>query len=186
MPRVWLGAAPSSGQRGLGPRARPWRGARCFGRGSAPEPRRASPVWFSLGVDSAPVASRDDWLAVRLTCVFVDVAVVVAVLARPVARCPDAVDPVLSLAGAVRRRAPTRHATTGIAGGGWRVGTWAGLCWGLSWGPRPGSCHACTCAATRHRTTASDLFAEQSRESTVAATGVELIARGRYQVVAQP
>jgi heme-degrading monooxygenase HmoA len=33
---------------------------------------------------------------------------------------------------------------------------------------------------------ASDQFAEQSRESTVAATGAELIARGRYEVVAQP
>jgi heme-degrading monooxygenase HmoA len=33
--------------------------------------------------------------------------------------------------------------------------------------------------------TASDQFAEQSRESTVAATGAELIARGRYEVVAQ-
>jgi heme-degrading monooxygenase HmoA len=33
--------------------------------------------------------------------------------------------------------------------------------------------------------TASDQFAEQSRESTVAATGAELIDRGRYQVVAE-
>jgi hypothetical protein len=33
--------------------------------------------------------------------------------------------------------------------------------------------------------TASDQFAEQSRESTVAATGAELIARGRYEVVAE-
>jgi heme-degrading monooxygenase HmoA len=32
--------------------------------------------------------------------------------------------------------------------------------------------------------TASDQYAEQSRESTVAATGAELIARGRYEVVA--
>lgn len=32
--------------------------------------------------------------------------------------------------------------------------------------------------------TASDQFAEQSRESTVAATGADLIARGRYAVVA--
>jgi heme-degrading monooxygenase HmoA len=31
--------------------------------------------------------------------------------------------------------------------------------------------------------TASDQFADQSRESTVAATGVELIARARYKVV---
>src|SRR4051794_18458243 len=42
-------------------------------------------------------------------------------------RCPGAPDPVLSVAGAVRRRAPTRHATAGIAGGVWRVGTWPGL-----------------------------------------------------------
>jgi heme-degrading monooxygenase HmoA len=33
--------------------------------------------------------------------------------------------------------------------------------------------------------TASDQFAEQSRETTVAATGTELIARGRYEVVAR-
>jgi heme-degrading monooxygenase HmoA len=33
--------------------------------------------------------------------------------------------------------------------------------------------------------TASDQFADQSRESTVAATGAELIARGRYEVVAE-
>ena len=39
---------------------------------------------------------------------------------------------------------------------------------------------------TEEAATASDQFAEQSRESTVAATGAELIARGRYQVVAQP
>jgi len=31
--------------------------------------------------------------------------------------------------------------------------------------------------------TASDQYAEQSRESTVAATGAELITRGRYEVV---
>jgi hypothetical protein len=33
--------------------------------------------------------------------------------------------------------------------------------------------------------TASDAFADQSRESTVAATGAELMARGRYEVVAE-
>jgi heme-degrading monooxygenase HmoA len=33
--------------------------------------------------------------------------------------------------------------------------------------------------------TASDQFAEQSREATVAATGAELIARGRYEVIAR-
>lgn len=32
---------------------------------------------------------------------------------------------------------------------------------------------------------ATDKFAEQSRESTVAATGVELVGRGRYEVAAQ-
>jgi hypothetical protein len=32
---------------------------------------------------------------------------------------------------------------------------------------------------------ASDQFAEQSREATVAATGTELIARGRYEVIAR-
>jgi hypothetical protein len=30
---------------------------------------------------------------------------------------------------------------------------------------------------------ASDTFAEQSREATIAATGTELVARGRYEVV---
>jgi heme-degrading monooxygenase HmoA len=30
---------------------------------------------------------------------------------------------------------------------------------------------------------ASDTFADQSRESTIAATGMELVARGRYEVV---
>jgi hypothetical protein len=39
---------------------------------------------------------------------------------------------------------------------------------------------------TEAAASASDQFAEQSRESTVAATGAELIARGRYEVVAQP
>jgi hypothetical protein len=33
--------------------------------------------------------------------------------------------------------------------------------------------------------TATDKFAEQSRTSTVAATGVELVARGCYEVVAR-
>jgi hypothetical protein len=33
---------------------------------------------------------------------------------------------------------------------------------------------------------ASDAFADQSRESTIAATGMELVARGRYEVVATP
>jgi heme-degrading monooxygenase HmoA len=37
---------------------------------------------------------------------------------------------------------------------------------------------------TEAAATSSDQFAEQSRESTVAATGAELIARGRYEVVA--
>ena len=32
---------------------------------------------------------------------------------------------------------------------------------------------------------ATDKFAEQSRASTVAATGVELVSRGRYEVAAQ-
>ena len=32
---------------------------------------------------------------------------------------------------------------------------------------------------------ASDATADQSRESTVAATGIELVARGRYEVVGQ-
>jgi heme-degrading monooxygenase HmoA len=31
--------------------------------------------------------------------------------------------------------------------------------------------------------TASDQFADQSREATIAATGTELVARGRYEVV---
>jgi hypothetical protein len=33
--------------------------------------------------------------------------------------------------------------------------------------------------------TGSDKFANQSRDSTIAATGVELLTRGRYQVVAR-
>ena len=32
---------------------------------------------------------------------------------------------------------------------------------------------------------ATDKFADQSRASTVAATGVELVSRGRYEVAAQ-
>jgi len=38
---------------------------------------------------------------------------------------------------------------------------------------------------TEEAAEATDKFAEQSRASTVAATGVELVSRGRYEVAAQ-
>jgi hypothetical protein len=39
---------------------------------------------------------------------------------------------------------------------------------------------------TEEAAAATDKFAEQSRASTVAATGVELLTRGQYEVVADP